>query len=59
MASLTQERVEEEEDVMEEYDSEEEQDLGPSVEELIERAQHEQMRLLEGNEKLLKQAGFE
>jgi histone deacetylase 6 len=47
--------VEEEEDVFEdEYDSEEEQDLGPSVEELIDRAQQEQMRLQEGNEGLQK-----
>uniref|UniRef100_A0A7S3R505 CCDC113/CCDC96 coiled-coil domain-containing protein n=1 Tax=Dunaliella tertiolecta TaxID=3047 RepID=A0A7S3R505_DUNTE len=49
------ERVEEEEDVMEEeYDSEEEQDFGPSVEELIDRAQQEQMRLQEANEALQK-----
>lgn len=50
-----QERVDEEEDVFEEeYEDEEEQDLGPSVEELIERAQQEQMRLQEGNEGLQK-----
>eukprot|EP00798_Chlamydomonas_sp_ICE-L_P012314 gene12314-15480_t len=34
--------------------SDEEEDLGPTVEELVERAQYEQQRLVEGNEQLQK-----
>jgi len=49
----SQERVDEEEVIEDEF-SEEEQDLGPTVEELIDRAQQEQMRLQEGNEGLQK-----
>ncbi len=59
--TLTQERVEEEEegDMMEgEGDLDEEEDLGPSVEELIERAQMEQQRLVEVNEMLQKKVSL-
>jgi hypothetical protein len=54
-----QERVEEEEEYDEDEleQEEEEADLGPTVEELIERAQQEQARLQEANDALQKKVG--
>lgn len=48
------ERVSEEEEELEPEPESEEEDLGPTVEELIERAQYEQQRLVEGNDLLQK-----
>lgn len=50
------ERVEEEPEQEVMAEEEEEEDLGPSIEELIERAQHEQARLLEANDALQRRA---
>lgn len=49
----SQERVEEEEDdAYAEEDEEQEAEMGPTIEELLERAQAEARRLMDGNEAL-------